>query len=560
MALVAEIAKGDVLPKNPYYSGDALHYYWFPHLPDAIERRVAGSTLDVDAMLLGTTVMVDLAFVLAVYGFARLVVPAPWAAAGGVVWAFLFTSFEGLAGLWVEARAGMPFTALRSVNIDAVTRWFFNGMPIDGIHRVLWYQPHHALAYCLGFIGLAVVARRRQVAAPGVFLAAGCVFGLSLVVSSFVGLMAVAAAALYEAGVTVRHRAWRAAVVNAAWASLPLMAASAVVSALQYVDHQPGAGATVMLGLNEVAARHILRSAFLSAGPILAMGLAGAWVAWRRREPAAWPLAAVVASSLAVYFFMDIRDHEDVYVGWRVGHVMFFALAGFVGLALSALAALRGARRWIGGAVVGALAAGAAPMVLIDAYNTQDITNHDRGPAFRWTLVLTPPELEGLRWLRTATPPDALVQVDPEVRHTETWAYIPAFAERRMAVGLPLGLVPLRKYEEGSRRIHRMYDAPDPCEIYEIAARNGIDYLVVGPPERQAHPGVEDRLAGAGSVLPRVFHNEALSIYAVRGTRHAPAASTSLWRPIERAAVEMARDLRASWRRTSASRTDSSGP
>ena len=31
-AVVSEVAKGDVLPVNPYFAGDALHYYWMPHV------------------------------------------------------------------------------------------------------------------------------------------------------------------------------------------------------------------------------------------------------------------------------------------------------------------------------------------------------------------------------------------------------------------------------------------------------------------------------------------------------------------------------------------------
>lgn len=38
---------------------------------------------------------------------------------------------------------------------------------------------------------------------------------------------------------------------------------------------------------------------------------------------------------------------------------------------------------------------------------------------------------------------------------------------------------------------------------------------MVGGPERQAHPGVEERLSHAGPLLPLVFHNDALSIYHV---------------------------------------------
>ena len=49
-----------------------------------------------------------------------------------------------------------------------------------------------------------------------------------------------------------------------------------------------------------------------------------------------------------------------------------------------------------------------------------------------------------------------------------------------------------------------------------MAAREGIDYIVVGEPERRAHPGVEARFGQLPDLLPQVFHNDALSVYDVR--------------------------------------------
>ena len=519
-ALVAEIAKGEFPPRNPYYLRDRLHYYWLGHLPDAVEYRAVRDRLDLDDVLLGSSVVVDAAFVLVVFGLARLVVPVGWAAAAGVGWAVCLTSFEGLAGIWLQVSNGLDWRTVRSLNIDAVTRWFFAAMPIDGLHRLLWYQPHHALAYALAFIGLAMVARRREHADPGVFAAAGIVFGICVLVSSFIALMAVAAAGVYEVARTVRARAFGAALVNAAWASLPLMIAVAVVTELQYIDHQPGALSTMRLGINGLATHRAGLALLLSAGPVLALALAGAVAAWRCRVGEAWFLVATIAASVAIYFYVDIRDHEDVYVGWRVGHVVFIALAPLVALALWRAARLRGATAYVTWTLVLVLGAGAAPMYAIDAYNTQDISNREEGPSFRWTLVLTPGELEGLAWLRDRTDPRAVVQVDAYSRDSDTWAFIPAFAERRMAVGLPLGLVPLAKYRAGSRRLRWVYDAPDPRGAFTLAATSGIDYIVVGRPERRDHPGVEARYAGAADVLPLVFHNDDLSIYEVLRPGH----------------------------------------
>jgi hypothetical protein len=154
-------------------------------------------------------------------------------------------------------------------------------------------------------------------------------------------------------------------------------------------------------------------------------------------------------------------------------------------------------------------------MPLIDMYNTQDVDNRGMGPGFHYTLVLSPDEWEGLMWLRSHTAPEATVQVDPIARNPETWAYIPAFAERRMPVGLPISMVPLHKYEEGSKAAQWIYSAPEPLGAYELAARVGVDFIVVGDPERQAHPGVEERYATIPERFLQVFHNPAMSIYAV---------------------------------------------
>ena len=99
-AVVAELAKGDFLPVNPYYTGDVLHYYWLPHLLSAVEHRT-WPDVDLDALLLTRTVLVDAMLVALLYGIARLAVPQPWGALAGVTCGFVATSFEGLVEFWV---------------------------------------------------------------------------------------------------------------------------------------------------------------------------------------------------------------------------------------------------------------------------------------------------------------------------------------------------------------------------------------------------------------------------------------------------------------------------
>lgn len=517
-AVVAELAKGEFLPANPYYTRDVMHYYWLPHLESAVEHR-AWPGIDLDTVLLTRSVIVGAMFLAALYGVARLFVPVPWAALVGVACGVFLTSFEGVAALWIHWRDKAPLSFVRFINIDAVTRWFMNGMPIDGLQRVLWYQPHHATGYVLGFLGLLAVARRTRDRDEGAFAAAGVLLALSTVTSSFAGLMFTVTAAVYEGVRTVLTRTWRAAPFNAAYAALPLVMAAAVVTALHYVEQPADSRLSVIrFGINVVATRRFWSTTFLSIGPAVLLAVPGAIAAWRHRRVDLGPLLAMFAVAGAFYFYVDVRDHEDVYVGWRVGHLYFMAFISVIALSFVEV------RGWPSRARAGALtamalvAALALPTTAIDIYNTQDLV--PGGYVADRIEVLSTSELEGLAWLREHTTPEAVVQVDMLARGSEMWAYIPAFAERRMGAGVPLSMVPLQKYQEAARRVEWMYQVADPRSAHALAARVGIDYIVVGPPERKRHPGIEARFASAGDVLPQVFHNEALSIYAVQAARH----------------------------------------
>ena len=283
-AVVAELAKGDFLPANPYYVSDVLHYYWLPHLLSAIEYRSWGPSVSLDTLLLTRSVLVDAAFVASLYGIARLVVPVPWAALVGVLWGFLATSAEGIVALWDLWMQSVPLDLVRYLNIDAISRWVFGGMPIDGLQRVLWYQPHHAAGYTVGLLGLLAVARRTRDRDPAVFTVAGALLAASTLISSFAGLMFVAAAAVYELARTITRRTWAAAAFNAAYAALPLVIGAAIVTALEYVDHQTTTSLSVVrLGLNGVASYRFLTVTAMSAGPILLLGGAGLVIAGRQR-------------------------------------------------------------------------------------------------------------------------------------------------------------------------------------------------------------------------------------------------------------------------------------
>jgi len=226
-------------------------------------------------------------------------------------------------------------------------------------------------------------------------------------------------------------------------------------------------------------------------------------------------LAALPATLLYFYFTADVPDMGGVWVGWRSGHLLLMAFA-VIGAAAITTAWRRQRLRPLLALGIALAIIPAIPTVAIDIYNAQDITNRAEGPGFPWTLVITPPEREALNWIRVNTSADAIVQVEPHVRDAGTWAYVPAFAERRMAAGLPISMIPLRPYQQTAESIRSgIYRNSSATDAHVMAQFLGIDYIVVGPPERRAYRGELDRLAQRPDLFAPVFRNDVITIYRV---------------------------------------------
>jgi len=258
----------------------------------------------------------------------------------------------------------------------------------------------------------------------------------------------------------------------------------------------------------------------LSLGPVLipaALGLiARTGVSFSRLLPS----VVLVGISLAVMHLVRLRV-DTAWVPFRAGQMLLVVIPALIarGLAADRPRVLRVTAVTV---CVLALAIG-APTTIIDARNAQDVDDLDAGPGFHWTLVLHPEEEQALHWIRTMTPPNALVQMEPTVRDRDTapggwgerWSLIPSFAERRMAAGLPISLMRVPEYAEKTSLVRTAYQSASAHEAWTIARHLHIAYLYVDALDRQTYEGAA-KFDRAPEFFTPVFKAGDVGVYAVR--------------------------------------------
>jgi len=515
MTVVAEVSKGELPPHNPFKLDDTLHYYWLSHFLSAAHYRGFGRLgLRVEEVVLANSIGYTLAFLVFLYGLVRAFGSHAWAACAACALVFVANSFEALDRIVVWWNEPSLAPLLTDINIDAVTRWFYSSMPVDGLQRMILYQPHHLTGYAIGLSALLIVARVEAVQRRLVAFTAGCLLGLSLLLTSFTALMLGVAVALVYAARLLWARRWGALPACAVAGAIPIAAAYWTSMTLQYIDSaQP---LPIGFGWNPVAVSHWPYAVLISFGPMLILGLAGAVIALIKYRRETWPVLMLAAVAVAFYFLADVPDMEHVWVGWRSGHVLFIACAVLTGLTLTSVATSPMTIR-IGAYVgVAVLAMAALPTTAVDIYNAQDVANARYGPGFPWTLGLSGQEVEALEWLKTRTPRDVVVQPDVRERGVTSWGYIPAFAERRMAAGLPIAMVPMQPYRDATEVVgEQIFSRGSPEHRSAVARRLGIDYIYAGPAEQRAHPDFVAMLDARSDLFPVAFRNAEVVIYWV---------------------------------------------
>jgi hypothetical protein len=507
-ALTAEVAKFSSPPRNPYLAHRPIHYYWTYFLPPAAAASALGSGA-IETILKVNAIATALLFVSAIFLCAWSAVPRAWPVATGVAMAIVCSSAEGGWALWRFWHRGVPLTAVRDVNVDALTNWWPpNGLRIDGLQRCFWWVPQHSMAYALGLVALTTVVAAESGGSIAAAALAGAALGGATMMNPFVGGIFSLVWGLVVAFDALRSNAPLPRLLRASVAAVPVVLAVLWCVANQMVE---GAGGALQFGWLGEARNAPLLALMLSLGPVIVASLPGVVSAVRRNMPA---LLLAVAALLLMHFVR--LDVDRAWVGFRAGQMFLVAVPALIAAGLSA----RGARRGVAIAIVVAAALAGAPTTLIDAYNAQDITNFSDSPIGPWTVTITADEAEALEFVRRVTPRSAVVQMDPLARARSTWSLIPSFAQRRMAAGRPISLLggteDGSEYGERSLRVKRMYETADSREAADIARALRIEYIWIDRVERAAYPSGSAKFLTASELFTPVFQNPEVLVLRVR--------------------------------------------
>ncbi|TAK17895.1 MAG: hypothetical protein EPO35_02215 [Acidobacteria bacterium] len=515
-ALTNELARFDMPPRDPYAGDQTLNYYWSHFLlpASALGTNPFGLWPDPLPLLKVNAMMSGLLFVGAIAMFVWTLVPRAWPMFWAVSLSVVAASLEGAYALYDLYERGRPLDGVRALNIDAITSWFFRSLTIDDLPRSLWYTPQHAMACSLGTVALIVAGRSRDGLRWPAALGAGALLGGAVMMSPFLGgvfavIYGLTAAWAFRGGM----RGWVVRVATHAVAMGPVIAA---IGWCAFNHNFDGAGGAVHIGYTGPILKAPWLTPALALGPLLVAAALG--IIARRFTPNVRLTPAIVAviSGFGLFYFVTLPGGDLVWVGWRAGQILLIGLPALAAIWFAWAFETRG-RLAAGALTIVLLFAAGLPTTVIDAYNAQDITNRDVSPGgFRWTVVVRPPQLRAAAWIRKSTPADAIVQMSPIPRARETWTFIPTFAARRMAAGLPISLLRKPLYDERSARVEQMYSSATAQDAWTIARDLHIGYVYLDEAERSAYKDKLTKFDDRPDLFKLLIQDEDVRVYEVQ--------------------------------------------
>lgn len=515
MSVVAELAKGSTPPANPFYPVEALPYYWtYFSLPGLFSQLRPALLVDRGIML--TDLCTAVTFISVGFLVVRNIGASAFASAVSWVTIVLASSFEGAYYLWQQSARGRPLGQFRVTNIDAVTRWFWNLPGVDGFHRAMWWTPQHLMALTLALIVLLTTVRAKRPNTLRPALLEGLMLGGMVIVSSFNGVLLVAwYALLHVASLLVdRGRGLGQWALSRSVAAIVVLGFVGLAVGLGMVQSTPNA---FVFGWNRYFLRGPWAFILLSFGPALFAAPFGIAAALRASRRLLIALAALVVVSAVAFLFVDLRGHENTQVTFRTGQLLYICLAVLLAFAIDT--ARSWTKQWSANFLTVLLVAGVAavPTVAMDWHNARDISNVAMSPGnFPWTLHISPDDQAAIQWIQGFVAPEATVQTDAEPRERNTWAFVPAFARRRMGTGNGIFTLNPNRYSKNLREIHLAFSKSTGESAHEYFLRIGVDYIYIGDVERAVDAEGLQKFARHPERFQSVYKHGSVEIFRIQ--------------------------------------------
>lgn len=514
MAVVAEVAKGSSPAMNPFFPTEALPYYWTYFSLPAVFSQFR-TTLPVDPGIMLTDTAMALVFVSVGFLTIRNLGASAGAAAAAWLVILFASSFEGAFFIWDQRQQNLPLAEFRYWNIDAVTRWVWNLPGVDGFHRGMWWTPQHLMALTLGMLVLMSLVRPRRENAVAVGVFEGLLLGAIMIISSFNGVMLVGWYGLTQVALLAlaRGRDLTAWFVARSIAAVLVVLFLGLATSSGMVQTIPDA---FLFGWNRFFLRGPWAFLLLSFGPALFFAPFGVGAAIRASRRLVVALGVLMLVSAVVFLQLDLRGHENTQVTFRTGQLWYICLAILLAFAIDTLRVSRTLLSKVVLALLVIASAVAVPTVAMDWYNARDISNIENSPGnFPWTLHITPDDQLAAAYIHAALPSDATVQTDALPRDRNTWAFIPAFARRRMATGNGLFTLNPTRYLPNLHEIHAAYATASADDAHASLARLGVDYVYVGDVERRVNGEQVAKFWQRPDLFHPVFWKGSVEIYRV---------------------------------------------
>lgn len=482
LAVAAELSHGTVPPRNPYFSGETLHYYWLPLQATATVFRAARESVTLESIHRSQCIMIGYLFVVILLRLTACLVSSPPFRTIGVVLLILSSSFEG-AFLWFRNwTTNDAIGHYTTFNIDGLSRLLWEPPLIDSLYRGLLFTPQHLLGLCLLMMLMIIQMERHSESESHwvVFVLLTSIL-LNSVFMAAAGFFWLGAAELFN---LIKTKKWR-------WTRYATAILAGIVSvglAMQFgmITAHPG---DVYFGFRISSLSALFAILFLNFGAVPILSLGGIWAAQAHDRNHTIPIALMAAIGYGFVFFVSMSGYPNEF-GLRGGFIVLVASTPLVTSLLALLFQNRNRVSKISAAFLVALLAPGIMTTIYDVLNFTDIQN----PAY--TCRVDRDTRTALDWIRKNTESKAIIQNDPSPFSDERFGaipnLIPPLAQRCLAVGpehfsgqFQVGRHVAREkiavIESALRAEHLL----DPIELFYT---DGIQYWLIGPDESAKYP------------------------------------------------------------------------